>query len=63
MKQELEFHWVRCKPYLEQALDHAGNLFKLSDVWSLVENGKAQFWPGFECAVVTEVHDYPQGIS
>jgi hypothetical protein len=60
MKQELEFHWHRCKPYIQDALDAAGNLFILSDVWALVESGKAQFWPGFECAVVTEVNDYPQ---
>lgn len=60
MKQELQFHWDRCKPFIQEALDHAGNLCNLEDVWQLIESGQAQFWPGYECALVTEIKDYPE---
>jgi hypothetical protein len=59
MKQELQIHWERCKPFVQQALDHAGNLYELDDVWQLITASEAQFWPGYDCAVVTEIKDYP----
>ena len=51
--------WERCAPWLQSALDHAGNLFLLEHVWDTVASGKAQFWPGKGCAIVTEVKQYP----
>ena len=59
MNKELQIHWERCKPFIQEALDHAGNLCELEEVWTLVRLGEAQFWPGHECAVVTEIKEYP----
>lgn len=52
--------WDRCAPYVQAALDHAGNLFDVDDVLRLIEDGKAQFWPGKQCAVITEIKQYPK---
>lgn len=54
-----EGEWARCSPWLEAALDHAGNTHDLDDVRSLVCDGEATFWPGAECAAVTEVIRHP----
>jgi hypothetical protein len=55
----LNEHWTRCSTWLQNALDAAGNLATLDHVRSMVEENRAQFWPGRDCAVVTEVIDYP----
>ena len=52
--------WARCRPYLEAALEHAGRTHGIEDVAQLVSQGRAQFWPGAQCAVVTEFYDYPK---
>jgi len=52
--------WSRCMPYIQTALDHAGNLFTVNDVFDLVTEGKAHFWPGKNCAIITEVRQFPQ---
>ena len=52
--------WARCRPYLEAALEHADGAYALEDVARRVEEGRAQFWPGRRCAVVTEIYDYPR---
>ena len=51
--------WERCSAWIQAALDHAGNLFSLEDVLEAIQTGKAQFWPGKDCALVTEVRQYP----
>ena len=52
--------WERCSPWLQAALDHAGNLFSLEDVKAAVLSEKAIFLRGFEAAVVAEIRVYPQ---
>jgi GNAT superfamily N-acetyltransferase len=52
--------WYRCQPYLEPALEQAGGTHQLEDVARLIERGRAHFWPGERCAVVTEFYDYPR---
>lgn len=52
--------WRRCRPYIEAALVRAGGTHGLDDVARLVEQGKAHFWPGRRCAVVTEFYCYPR---
>jgi len=52
--------WQRCSGWLQEALDHAGNLFSLEDVWQAVLSGDAVFLPGIDAAVVVEVRVYPQ---
>ena len=60
MKADMQTEWQRCGPWIQAALDHAGNLFTLDDVWEVVAHGKAQFWPGNECALVTEIKQFPR---
>jgi GNAT superfamily N-acetyltransferase len=52
--------WARCIPHLQAALEHAGGTHGIEDVARLVGQGRAQFWPGARCAVVTEFYDYPK---
>ena len=52
--------WERCSAWIQAALDHAGNLFSLEDVLEAIQTGKAQFWPGKESAMVTEIKQYPR---
>lgn len=52
--------WDRCSPWLQAALDHAGNLFSLDDVKQSVLRGEAMFLPGIEAAVVAEIRVFPQ---
>lgn len=52
--------WERCSPWLQAALDHAGNLFSLEDVKKSVIKGEAIFLPGLEAVVIAEIRVYPQ---
>ncbi|NBW14348.1 MAG: hypothetical protein EBR82_40755 [Caulobacteraceae bacterium] len=52
--------WERCGPWIQAALDHGGNLFSLDDVLEAIQIGQAQFWPGKNCALITELKKYPQ---
>ncbi len=52
--------WARCSPYIQAALDQAGGTHGIEDVARLVAQGRAHFWPGARCAVVTEFYDYPK---
>ena len=52
--------WERCSPWMQAALDHAGNLFSLEDVKKSVIKGEAIFLPGLEAVVIAEIRVYPQ---
>jgi GNAT superfamily N-acetyltransferase len=52
--------WLRCRPYVEAALVRAGGTHGVEDVERLVAEGRAHFWPGRGCAVVTEFYSYPR---
>lgn len=52
--------WERCRPYIEAALVYAEGTHTIDDVWEMVERGEAHFWPGEQCAVVTEFLIYPR---
>ena len=52
--------WDRCSLWIQAALDHGGNLFSLEDVLEAIQKGEAQFWPGKNCAMVTEIRKYPR---
>ena len=55
-----EQEWIRCSPWIQAALDHAGNLFTLDDVKRAVLDGHAIFLPGLEAVVIAEIRVYPQ---
>jgi hypothetical protein len=58
--EQLLQHWERLKHVLQPALSREGDLFSLDDVWQAVQNEQAQFWPGRNSAVVTEIKVYPR---
>jgi GNAT superfamily N-acetyltransferase len=58
--ESAEAAWVRCRPYVEAALARAGGTHDIDDVARLIGEGRAHFWPGRRCAVVTEFYDYPR---
>ncbi len=61
----------RCWPWLEASLDFAA--FKLNGkvwpshlkqhVWERFCANKSRFWPGDNCAIVTEIHTSPTGLK
>jgi len=51
---------LRCKPWLEAAIERAGGTHTLSDVVQSVVEGKMQFWPAPRGCAVTEIIKYPQ---
>lgn len=55
-----EADWVRCGPWLEAALVHAGRSHTLADVRAMVEAGEAQAWAGAAAAMVTIIEDEPR---
>lgn len=55
--------WLRCEPWLQAALDEAGNVFDLGDVLQRVVDDQARFWPGRVSAAVTEVVHFPKAMA
>ena len=60
MDTSLSAEWARCEPYIEAALEYAAGSYKLADVFALVVDGNAQFWPLPDAAIITEVISYPR---
>jgi hypothetical protein len=52
--------WVRCGPWLEAALAHAGRTHALADVRAMVDAGEAQAWTGARAAMVTVLEEDPR---
>lgn len=55
-----EAEWARCAAWIEAALERSGATHSLADVRGLVLDRDAQFWPGRDAAIVTELHIYPR---
>lgn len=51
-------HFDRCKDWLEAALE--GGFFTLDDVARAIAENRAQFWPGENAAIVTEIDSLAQ---
>lgn len=51
---------VRCKPWLEAAIERTGGTHVLEDVVQAVIEGKMQFWPAPRGCAVTEIIAFPQ---
>jgi shikimate 5-dehydrogenase len=60
-KQDVDFVWKDCKPFLEKALD---DTYSLEDIYKGIQKDFFQLWiswqGGVECAVITEMAEYPQ---
>ncbi len=52
---ELE-RWERCKHWLEQGLEYGP--LTMPEVLHEIGSGQAQFWPGQNCALVTQIVPY-----
>lgn len=57
---EFEAEWARCGPWIDAALERAGGTHDLADVKAQVGAEDAQFWPGRQSAIVTELLIYPK---
>jgi hypothetical protein len=54
MSEDVAAAWRRCRPWIEAALAHEGGGHDIGDVARRIEDGRAHFWPGDRCAIVTE---------
>lgn len=59
----LVLNWVRCKPFIQRAVDRSEGAFDIEHVWSEIAANRSQFWPGANCAVVTRIETHPSGIK
>jgi len=51
---------IRCKPWLEAALELSGGTHTLDDVVQAIIKGEKQFWPAPKGCAVTEIVNYPR---
>lgn len=56
----LQDQFARCWPWLEAALEVAGNTHSKDDLLEAIRRGDATFWPGQRSAVVTEFYTTPR---
>jgi hypothetical protein len=53
--------FIRCRDWLEDALDYNNTGQTMQDVWAGIVAGEYRLWPGEQCAVVTEEYENKQG--
>lgn len=51
--------FIRCKPYLDAALEYTKGTHSINNIWDGVVKGDFQFWPGEKSAIITEIQLYP----
>lgn len=51
---------VKCRKYIEDALEYSAGTHTFNDIAAGVLSGKFQLWPNHNSAVVTEIVVYPQ---
>lgn len=51
---------IRCRPWLEAALERSGGTHTLDDVVQAIIKGEMQFWPAPKGCAVTEIVNYPR---
>lgn len=54
----LQMEWARCREWIRAAVEPTG-LYDLGDVEAAIARGEMHFWPGRDCAAVTEFVVYP----
>jgi hypothetical protein len=54
-----EFEQGAWFPALQNALVLDGGAHTMDDVWSMIENGDCQFWPGVRSGIVTSIVSFP----
>jgi len=58
-----EFHFDRCWPYIEAAIERMKEPYGRDFVWGRIKDGSAQLWPGDNSVVVTEIENNPDGTK
>ena len=53
--QSFNREWLRCREWIQDALDRTRGFYTEFDVLKRLIEGKAQFWPGRESAIVTQI--------
>lgn len=56
----LEDHLIRCRPWIEAALEYSNGTHDFMDVANAVLTGNMQLWANEKGCVVTEVLDFPK---
>lgn len=56
----MQYEWQRCKHWIEAALEYSQGSFLIEDIEERVFDGRMQFWPGHNCAMVSEIQEYPR---
>lgn len=51
--------FLRCKPYIEAALEYTKGTHSVDDIWHGVVEGRFHFWPGEKSAIITDIEIYP----
>jgi len=55
-------HLIRCKPWIEAALEHSGGTHEWQDIVDGIISGKMQLWPAEKGCLVTELVTYPRKL-
>lgn len=57
--------WLRCKPWIESAIDRGPGLETIEDIEGKIELGVYQFWAGKDAAAITDIqtHSGSKAIS
>ncbi len=50
--------WHRLKHHIEDALTYGDPVLDIDDVLKMIVHDEAQWWPGEDCAVVTQIVNY-----
>lgn len=50
----------RLSPHIEAALEYTKGTHSIDDIWSGIVEGRFQFWPGEQSAIVTDIEVYPK---
>ena len=58
-KPEWEMQWIRCKPYIEEAIETQDS-YTIKDVEDKISNGLFHLWAGKKSALVTGFAEYPR---
>lgn len=60
MTRDARTEWQRCRSWIEAALEHSAGTHTIEDIEGRIAEGTMHFWPGKQCAAVTEVAAYPR---
>ena len=56
---DAQAEWARCRDWIAAALDRDG-FYGIDDIERGIAEGEMTFWPGRDCAVVSEFITYPK---